>query len=62
MPEVHVSTEALTRGHPDIHTVNKRCMVLSYWAVCPSTGECPHLISEGAETAGTTWGRVPSDQ
>ena len=36
--------------------------------VCPYTGECPHLISEGAETMGTTQGRVsrpgsvPSDQ
>ena len=29
---------------------------------CPSTRECAHLISEGAETTGTTQGRVPSDQ
>ena len=36
--------------------------VPSYWAVCPSTREYPHLISEEAETAGTTQGRVPSDR
>ena len=29
--------------------------------MCPSTGECAHLISEGAETTGTTRGRVPSN-
>ena len=31
-------------------------------AGCPSTGECVHLISEGAETTGTTLGRVPSNR
>ena len=30
--------------------------------VCLPTGECSHLISEGAETTGTTWGRVPSNR
>ena len=29
--------------------------------VCPPTRDCAHLISEGAETTGTTWGRVPRD-
>ena len=29
---------------------------------CPSTGECAHLISEGAETTGTTQVRVPSNR
>ena len=31
-------------------------------ALYASTGECPHLILEGAETTGTNWGRVPSDR
>ena len=26
------------------------------------SGNCVHLISEGAETTGTTWGRAPSNQ
>ena len=30
-------------------------------AGCPTTRECSHLISEGAETTGTTRGRVPSE-
>ena len=30
-------------------------------AGCPSTRECAHLISEGAETTGTTQGRVSSE-
>ena len=29
--------------------------------VCPPTGECLHLIFEGAETTGTIRGSVPSD-
>ena len=28
--------------------------------VCPSTGECPHLILEGAETTGTTQRGCPA--
>ena len=30
--------------------------------VCTSTGDCAHLISQGAETAGTTRARVPSNR
>ena len=33
--------------------------VPSYRGVCPSTGECPHLISEGAETQAPTRGGCP---
>ena len=29
---------------------------------CHLSEDCVHLISEGAETTGTTQGRVPSDQ
>ena len=29
---------------------------------CHPSGNCAHLISEGAETAGITQGRVPSDE
>ena len=29
---------------------------------CHPSGDCAHLISEGAETTGTTRGRVPSNQ
>ena len=52
-------------AHPPrrVHTSSRRDLRLQAppGAGCPSTGECSHLIPEGAEATGITWGRVPSE-